>query len=111
MSEVAIELGGGMRQRERKGNEGRAEMTTLVNLPLLLASSLGDMEGEQGRKGTWSGRGDGRRWKGGKEERREAEGRLRVDEESESGEMEKRGGLVIFAVLDMHDGQAGMMKK
>lgn len=47
---------------------------------------------------------------GGKEERRENEGRLRVDEESKSGEMEKRAGLVIFAVLDMHDGQAGMMK-
>lgn len=45
-----------------------------------------------------------------KVERRENEGRLRVDEESKSGETEKRGGLVIFAVLDMHDGQAGMMK-
>lgn len=47
---------------------------------------------------------------GGKEERRENERRLGVDGESKLGETEKRGGLVIFAVLDMHDGQAGMMK-
>lgn len=56
MSEVAIEFGGwgvegGMRQRERKGNEGRAEMTALVNLPLLLVSLLGDKEGRAGEKG------------------------------------------------------------
>lgn len=42
---------GSNRQKERKGNEGRAEMTALVNLPFLLASSLGNKEGRAGEKG------------------------------------------------------------
>lgn len=77
MSEVAIELGGrggGMRQRERKGNEGRAEMTALVNLPLLLASSLGDKEGTAVEKGDM----EWERGQGQKVERRKG-GRMTAD--------------------------------